>query len=139
MTTPDPLEQRLIDLEIRFSYADDLLEVLNAQVARQQDQIDRLMAERAAAVDELDAGVDDPDEPEEPELPLSPPELPELPELPPSSPPPSLPRPRRPPPSSPRSPLLRAPRPPSRPRYSSSTSHRPSSLRRTFTCNGRPT
>jgi len=47
MTTPDPLEQRLIDLEIRFSYADDLLEVLNAQVARQQDQIDRLMAEVA--------------------------------------------------------------------------------------------
>lgn len=47
MTTPDPIEQRLIDLEIRFSYADDLLEVLNAQVARQQDQIDRLMAEVA--------------------------------------------------------------------------------------------
>lgn len=47
MSKPDPLEQRLIDLEIRFSYADDLLDALNAQVARQQDQIDRLMAEVA--------------------------------------------------------------------------------------------
>ncbi len=47
MSTPDPLEQRLIDMEIRFSYADDLLDALNAQVARQQDQIDRLMAEVA--------------------------------------------------------------------------------------------
>ena len=47
MSTPDPLEQRLIDLQIRFSYADDLLDTLNAQVARQQDLIDRLRAEVA--------------------------------------------------------------------------------------------
>lgn len=47
MTAPNPLEQRLTELEIKFSYADDLLDALNAQVARQQDLIDRLMAEVA--------------------------------------------------------------------------------------------
>ena len=47
MTTPDPLEQRITELEIKFSYADDLLETLNTQIARQQDLIDRLLAEVA--------------------------------------------------------------------------------------------
>lgn len=45
MSTPDPLEQRVTELEIKFSYADDLLETLNTQIARQQDLIDRLLAE----------------------------------------------------------------------------------------------
>ena len=42
----DPrLEQRLIELEIKASFADDLLEQLNAVVARQQQHIDRLQRE----------------------------------------------------------------------------------------------
>jgi len=38
-------EQRLTELEIKASYADDLLEQLNAIVARQQLQIDALQRE----------------------------------------------------------------------------------------------
>ena len=38
-------EQRLTDLEIKASYADDLLDTLNAVVARQQEQIDLLLRE----------------------------------------------------------------------------------------------
>ena len=38
-------EQRLTDLEIKASYADDLLDTLNALVARQQEQIDLLLRE----------------------------------------------------------------------------------------------
>lgn len=42
--TPDT-DQRLTDLEIKVSYADDLLDTLNALVARQQEQIDLLLRE----------------------------------------------------------------------------------------------
>jgi SlyX protein len=42
---PPDADQRLTELEIKASYADDLLEVLNAQVARQQEQIDLLLRE----------------------------------------------------------------------------------------------
>ncbi|MDP2019104.1 SlyX family protein [Hydrogenophaga sp.] len=42
--TPDT-HQRLTDLEIKVSYADDLLDTLNALVARQQEQIDLLLRE----------------------------------------------------------------------------------------------
>jgi SlyX protein len=38
-------DQRLTDLEIKVSYADDLLDTLNALVARQQEQIDLLLRE----------------------------------------------------------------------------------------------
>ena len=38
-------DQRLTDLEIKASYADDLLDTLNALVARQQEQIDLLLRE----------------------------------------------------------------------------------------------
>ena len=44
MNTADP---RLTELEIKLSYAEDLLDTLNTLVARQQDQIDRLLAEVA--------------------------------------------------------------------------------------------
>ncbi|MGE0100335.1 MAG: SlyX family protein [Hydrogenophaga sp.] len=48
-TTPSPhahhVEQRLTELEIKVSYADDLLDTLNQQVARQQDQIELLLRE----------------------------------------------------------------------------------------------
>ena len=40
-------EQRLTDLEIQISFAEDLLDSLNALVARQQEQIERLVQEVA--------------------------------------------------------------------------------------------
>ncbi|CAM5784365.1 SlyX family protein [Rhizobacter sp. Root404] len=46
--TDDQLEQRLTELEIKASFADDLVDHLNRLVARQQDQIDLLMRELAA-------------------------------------------------------------------------------------------
>jgi SlyX protein len=52
MTSPTPqppsghdVELRLTELEIKASYADDLLDTLNQQVARQQDQIELLLRE----------------------------------------------------------------------------------------------
>ncbi|MFW5330489.1 SlyX family protein [Hydrogenophaga sp. ZJX-1] len=39
------LEDRLTELEIKASYADDLLDTLNTVVARQQEQIDLLLRE----------------------------------------------------------------------------------------------
>ena len=39
------LEVRIVELEIKLSFADDLLEQLNAQLARQQTQIDWLARE----------------------------------------------------------------------------------------------
>lgn len=44
-TSSDALEQRLVDLEVKLSFTDDLLEHLNATVARQQEQIDLLLRE----------------------------------------------------------------------------------------------
>ncbi|MED5618984.1 SlyX family protein [Ideonella sp. BN130291] len=41
------LENRLMELEVKASFADDLLDHLNAQVARQQEQIDLLLREVA--------------------------------------------------------------------------------------------
>lgn len=38
-------EQRLVELEIKASYAEDLLDSLNQMVARQQEQIDLLLRE----------------------------------------------------------------------------------------------
>lgn len=58
-------DQRLTELEIKASYADDLLDTLNALVARQQEQIDLLLREvsrlRQRGGDEtLSAGPRDP-------------------------------------------------------------------------------
>lgn len=45
---PDPaIDARLTKLEIKASFAEDLVDHLNALVARQQDQIDLLMRELA--------------------------------------------------------------------------------------------
>lgn len=47
-TYPSPgndADQRLTELEIKASYADDLLDTLNHLVARQQEQIDLLLRE----------------------------------------------------------------------------------------------
>lgn len=45
MDTIQALEQRIIDLEIKASFAEDTVEQLNQVVVRQQTQIDRLIRE----------------------------------------------------------------------------------------------
>jgi SlyX protein len=45
MPNPDLTDQRLTQLEIQLSFAEDLLETLNRQVAQQQDLIERLWQE----------------------------------------------------------------------------------------------
>ena len=47
MHAQDPLAQRLDALEIKASYADDLLDQLNLTVYRQQQQIDQLQRQLA--------------------------------------------------------------------------------------------
>jgi SlyX protein len=54
---PPAIDQRLIELEIKASYADDLLDVLNAQVARQQEQIELLLREVGRLSQQGDAGA----------------------------------------------------------------------------------
>lgn len=55
--TPQALEQRITDLEIKASFTEDTVEQLNQVVVRQQAQIDRLVRElvelrnRGAAAD----------------------------------------------------------------------------------------
>lgn len=44
---PNDLEKRLTDLEIKAGFAEDLLDALNAQVARQQEAIEMLVREIA--------------------------------------------------------------------------------------------
>lgn len=43
--TQDPNQDRMEQLEIKLSYAEDLLDTLNALVTQQQDQIDWLLRE----------------------------------------------------------------------------------------------
>ena len=45
MDTLQALEQRITDLEIKASFAEDTVEQLNQVVVRQQAQIDRLVRE----------------------------------------------------------------------------------------------
>lgn len=45
MDTLQALEQRITDLEIKASFAEDTVEQLNQVVVRQQEQIDRLIRE----------------------------------------------------------------------------------------------
>lgn len=45
MDIPIATENRLIDLEIKAGFTEDLLDQLNAQVYRQQQQIDALIQE----------------------------------------------------------------------------------------------
>ncbi|PKO43454.1 MAG: SlyX protein [Betaproteobacteria bacterium HGW-Betaproteobacteria-3] len=47
MGEPDDTSRRLTELEIKASYTEDLLDQLNLTIYRQQQQIDRLMAEVA--------------------------------------------------------------------------------------------
>ena len=43
MNTPPAIEQRLMDLEIKASFTEDLVEQLNQTIFRQQQQIDALI------------------------------------------------------------------------------------------------
>lgn len=45
MSSPSDTEQRLIDLEIKMGFTEDLLDKLNELVARQQQHIDLLVRE----------------------------------------------------------------------------------------------
>ena len=45
MTTPQAIEQRLMDLEIKASFTEDLVEQLNQTIFQQQQQIDALIRE----------------------------------------------------------------------------------------------
>ena len=45
MNIPQALEDRLVDLEVKAGYADDLLDHLSDQIYRQQQQIDLLLSE----------------------------------------------------------------------------------------------
>ncbi len=45
MHTPQDMDKRLTDLEIKASFGEDLLEQLNQVVIRQQQQIELLMRE----------------------------------------------------------------------------------------------
>jgi SlyX protein len=47
------LESRLVDLEIKAGFSEDLLDQLNAQVYRQQQQIDALIQELRQMRDRL--------------------------------------------------------------------------------------
>ncbi|MEZ5645234.1 MAG: SlyX family protein [Burkholderiaceae bacterium] len=45
MPATDPDNERLTQLEVKLAYAEDLLDTLNATVARQQEQIELLARE----------------------------------------------------------------------------------------------
>jgi SlyX protein len=53
MDIPSPIENRLVDLEIKAGFSEDLLDQLNAQVYRQQQQIDALIGQLRQLRDRL--------------------------------------------------------------------------------------
>ena len=57
MTPEDIASQRLTALEIKASFAEDLLDELNRVVIRQQQQIEALIRELAQLREQLQAGV----------------------------------------------------------------------------------
>lgn len=57
MSDGDRIEQRLMDLEVKSAFMDDLLERLNEVIVRQQDQIDRLTVELRRWQDQADAAT----------------------------------------------------------------------------------
>jgi SlyX protein len=61
MTNPhdtSDITRRLVDLEVKASYAEDTLEALNQVVIRQQEQIDVLVREVRRLLDERRKGDD---------------------------------------------------------------------------------
>ncbi|MCO4089041.1 MAG: SlyX family protein [Limnohabitans sp.] len=53
MDIPTPIENRLVELEIKAGFTEDLLDQLNAQVYRQQQHIDALIQELRLLRDRL--------------------------------------------------------------------------------------
>lgn len=58
-SVPDPIERRLVELEIKASLAEDLVDRLNDIVARQQTQIEGLAREVSRLVRERHAAAED--------------------------------------------------------------------------------
>jgi len=56
MENPEDLTRRMVELEIKASYAEDLLEQLNTTIYRQQQQIDRLQREVMSLRQQLPEG-----------------------------------------------------------------------------------
>lgn len=56
MTMDERIEQRLIDLEIKLSYAEDTIDRLNEVVVRQQLQLQTLAREVARLHERVDDG-----------------------------------------------------------------------------------
>jgi SlyX protein len=66
MDDPKDAERRLTDLEIKASFAEDLLDHLNEQILRQQAQIDLLIREVGELKRRLpERGLDAPVDPRE--------------------------------------------------------------------------
>ena len=57
MNTANTTDARLTELEIKASYAEDLLEQLNTTIYRQQQQIDRLLREVTGLREQLPEGT----------------------------------------------------------------------------------
>ena len=57
MDTPERIDARLTDLEIKASFSEDTLDRLNEVVVRQQAQIDALLRQLAALRDRLPEDV----------------------------------------------------------------------------------
>jgi len=55
MDTPERIDQRLTDLEIKASFSEDTLDRLNEVVVRQQVQIDALLRQVTALREEIPA------------------------------------------------------------------------------------
>ncbi len=53
MDTPQQTQERLVNLEVKAAYADDLLDQLSDQIYRQQQQIDLLLHELRLLRDRL--------------------------------------------------------------------------------------
>jgi SlyX protein len=60
-TTPDTIDHRLTELEIKASFSEDLLDQLNLVIVRQQQQIDQLVREmghlRQVSADNSPGGI----------------------------------------------------------------------------------
>ncbi len=59
MDTPDRIDQRLTDLEIKASFGEDTLDRLNEVVVRQQVQIDALLRQLATLREQIPADAQD--------------------------------------------------------------------------------
>ena len=53
MDIPPAIDKRLVDLEIKAGFTEDLLDQLNAQVCRRQQQLDALIQELRQMRDRL--------------------------------------------------------------------------------------